>query len=154
MLAEEAYGVKTTRKDLLRFVEAQLGIVETDDKVTQAMATTRASHYRVGAMTQAMVWEQYRYPVALDDLDDLLAGNSSKMALETHPVEPIEPLLALQAEVWINKTGSTNGFGAYVAFLPAKQIGIVTLANRYYPNEARVKLAYRIINELADDKRG
>lgn len=105
MLAEEAYGVKTTRKDLLRFVEAQLGIVETDDKVTQAMATTRTSHYRVGAMTQALVWEQYRYPVALDDL---LAGNSGKMALETHPVEPIEPPLAPQAEVWINKTGSTK----------------------------------------------
>lgn len=145
LLAEEAYGVKTTSEDLLRFVEAQLGVVETDEKVAQAMAATRTGYYRVGAMTQALVWEQYRYPVVLDDL---LAGNGSKMVLESHPVEAITPPLAPQADVWINKTGSTNGFGAYVAFIPARQLGIVILANRYYPNEERVKLAHRILSEL------
>jgi len=96
-------------------------------------------------MTQALVWEQYDYPVALDDL---LTGNSSQMVLESQPVEAIAPPLPPQADAWINKTGSTNGFGAYVAFIPAKQLGIVILANRYYPNEARVRLAHRILSGL------
>ncbi|MCQ4317668.1 class C beta-lactamase [Stutzerimonas zhaodongensis] len=147
LLAAEAYGVKTTSEDLLKFVEAQLGVIKIDDKVIQAMAATRTGYYRVGEMTQALVWEQYRYPVALKDL---LVGNSSKMALEPHPVETITPPLAPQLDVWINKTGSTNGFGAYVAFVPARQLGIVILANRYYPNEERVKLAYRILTHLAE----
>lgn len=147
LLAEEAYGVKTSSEDLLRFVETQLGVVETDGEVSQAMATTRTGYYRISAMTQALVWEQYPYPVALDDL---LAGNSGTMALETHPVEAIDPPLAPQSAVWVNKTGSTNGFGAYVAFLPASRIGIVILANRYYPNEDRVKLAHRVLNELSE----
>ncbi|WP_217475721.1 class C beta-lactamase [Stutzerimonas stutzeri] len=145
LLADEAYGVKTTSQDLLRFVEAQLGTVDTDDAVRQAMATTRTGYYRIGAMTQALVWEQYDYPVALDDL---LTGNSSQMVLESQPVEPIVPPQPPQADAWINKTGSTNGFGAYLAFIPARQLGIVILANRYYPNEERVRLAHRILSEL------
>jgi beta-lactamase class C len=144
LLADEAYGVKTTSQDLLRFVEAQLGIIETDDSVRQAMAATRTGYYRVGAMTQALVWEQYDSPVALDDL---LVGNGSQMVLDSQPAEPISPPLQPQTDAWINKTGSTNGFGAYVAFIPAKQLGIVILANRHYPNEERVKLAYRILEQ-------
>ena len=146
LLANEAYGVKTTSQDLLRFVEAQLSTIETNSSVGQAITATRTGYYRVGAMTQALVWEQYDYPVALDDL---LAGNSSKMVLESQPVEPISPPLPPQNDAWINKTGSTNGFGAYLAFIPARQLGIVILANRYYPNEERVKLAYRILGQLA-----
>jgi beta-lactamase class C len=54
-----------------------------------------------------------------------------------------------QEDVLINKTGSTNGFGTYVAFLPGKKIGVVLLANKRYPNEARVTAAHEMLNRLA-----
>lgn len=59
LLAEEAYDVKTSSEDLLRFVDAQLGVVETDEAVSQAIAATQVGYYRIGAMTQALIWEQY-----------------------------------------------------------------------------------------------
>ncbi|MBC9249922.1 class C beta-lactamase [Pseudomonas alcaligenes] len=145
VLADEAYGVKTSARDLLHFVEAQLGHTELQPQLAQALRATRTGYFTLGAMTQDLIWEQYRYPVALEAL---LQGNSSQVAYQSHAVNPLQPPLPAQDAVWVNKTGSTNGFGAYVAFVPARQIGIVLLANRNYPNEARVRLAYRILSAL------
>ncbi len=99
-------------------------------------------------MTQDLIWEQYPRPVSLDTL---VAGNGYGMILEPHTVKPVAPssdAAARPAKVWINKTGSTNGFGGYVVMLPDRQVGLVMLANRNYPNAARVKTAYRILAGL------
>ena len=143
VLGAEAYGLKSSARDMLQFVEANMAMTPVEPPIKQALAQTHAGYYKVGAMTQALVWEQYAYPVPLEAL---LEGNSNKMAYETQPVQAISPPLAPQPDTWINKTGSTNGFGGYVAFVPEKKTGIVILANRNYPNEARVKLAYGILS--------
>lgn len=145
LLAAEAYGIKTSSRDLLHFVEANLGLGQLDSTLHQALSDTRQGYFQLGAMTQDLVWEQYAYPVKLADL---LQGNGPQVAYQANPVTPLQPPLPAQQQVWVNKTGSTNGFGAYVAFVPAKKIGVVILANKNYPNEERVKLAYRIIEGL------
>ena len=96
-------------------------------------------------MTQDLIWEQYAYPV---ELKTLLEGNSYQMILEATPVTKITPPMEPRNDVLINKTGSTNGFGAYVAFVPEKQLGIVILANKKYPIEDRVTIAYQIFSKL------
>lgn len=145
VLADEAYGVKSTARDMIRFVEANLGVAPVDAAIQRAIAATHTGYYQLGAMTQDLIWEQYRYPVSVDDL---VAGNSAKVAFETLPVQALQPLSAPQPAAWINKTGATNGFGAYVAFVPSRKEGIVILANRNYPNEARVRLALRVLETL------
>ncbi|WP_251976134.1 class C beta-lactamase [Salinicola avicenniae] len=145
ILDDEAYGLKTTAADLARLVQANLGLLALDDELQRAIDATRAGYYQVGAMTQDLIWEQYPLPVSLDAL---LAGNGYDMILEPNTAEAIAPPQAPRDDVWINKTGSTNGFGAYVVMLPGERTGLVMLANRNYPNEARVRAAYRILEGL------
>jgi len=96
-------------------------------------------------MTQGLGWEMYDYPT---DLDRLLEGNSADMAHKARRASRLDPPASPRADRLINKTGSTNGFAAYVAFVPAKEIGIVLLANKNYPIPARVKAAHRIMTAL------
>jgi beta-lactamase class C len=143
----EAYGVKTSASDLLRYVEANMNPTSLEKPLQQAIATTHTGYYTVGEMTQGLGWEFYNYPVTLDTL---LAGNSSQMAFEAHEVQWLNPPQSQRDTVLINKTGSTSGFGAYVAFIPAKDIGIVILANKNYPNPERVKIAHEILSALTE----
>ncbi|MDK1375928.1 MULTISPECIES: class C beta-lactamase [unclassified Sinorhizobium] len=145
VLDSEAYGVKTTAADLLRFVEANIDASKLDETLQRAIAATHVGHYKVGDMMQGLGWEMYAYPT---DLEQLLAGNSAELSFKPNKVAKLAPRLPPRDDVLINKTGSTNGFGAYAAFVPAKGIGVVLLANRNYPIPARVRVGYRILATL------
>lgn len=142
--AAEAYGVKTTAGDMIRFVEANIDPSRLDPPMRRAVETTHLGFFRTSAMIQALGWEQYPYPVALETL---LAGNAR--ALSTDPVTALTPPQAPTAPMLFNKTGSTNGFGAYVAFVPSRRIGLVMLANRNVPIPARIRAAHAILAQLA-----
>ncbi len=142
VLDTQAYGIKTTASDMLAFLEANMGDAKLDGALQQAIDATHVGYYRVDNMTQALGWETYTYPTTLARL---LTGNSSDMALEPHKVARLDPPQPPRKDVLLNKTGSTNGFGAYAAFIPARQVGIVLLANRNFPIPARVSAAYRIL---------
>ena len=145
VLGNEAYGVKTTARDLIHFTELSLGQGDASPIIRQALADTRVGYYRVGPLIQDLIWEQYPYPV---ELKSLLVGNSDKMAYENNDAIALNPPLAPQQAVWINKTGSTNGFGGYAVVVPSEQKSIVILANKNYPNSARVEFAYEILKAL------
>ncbi len=144
-LAAEAYGIRTTAADMLRFIDANMGLLRLDDARRRAIIATHTGYYRIGMMTQDLVWEQYRYPIPLSGL---LQGNSDQVVFEENRAVKIYPPSHPKSDVVINKTGSTSGFGAYVAFIPRRKTGIVLLANKSYPIEARVTAAYRILTRL------
>lgn len=144
-LDSEAYGVKTSASDLLRYVQANLEPARLEKTLQQAIAITHTGYYQVGDTTQGLGWEFYPYPVKLDTL---LNGNSAQMAYEANTVQWLNPPQAPRQDALFNKTGSTSGFGAYVAYVPQKQIGIVILANRNYPNAERIRIAHAVLEAL------
>lgn len=146
MFDAEAYGIKSTSADLLAFVQANIDPRPFDPALRRGIEYTHEGHYDVGVMTQGLGWEQYPYPVALERL---LAGNSRAMITEPNPVTRLAPARAPEAPTLFNKTGSTNGFGAYVAFVPARRMGVVMLANRNIPIPARIEAAFVILERLS-----
>ncbi|MFV9681225.1 PRC family class C beta-lactamase [Pseudomonas sp. NY15367] len=141
----EAYGLKSTAADMLRFIEANLHPNELPAPLHQAISATHRGYYQVGDMTQALGWERYTYPISLEKLQ---AGNSAEMALQPQTVERFSVPKPADGDLLLNKTGSTNGFGAYILLLPARDTGLVILANRNYPNAERVRLALQILTTL------
>ncbi len=116
----------------------------------RAINATHIGYFASGEMVQGIVWEQYPYPVRLDRL---LAGNSDTMALQSNPARELTPLSPSMPTLF-NKTGSANGFAAYVAFVPAEHIGLVVLANRNFPIQARIEAACAVLSELAAERLG
>lgn len=51
----------------------------------------------------------------------MIKGNSYAYILEPQPQQALTPPLPPQQDVILNKTGSTNGFGAYAVLLPGRR---------------------------------
>lgn len=137
----EAYGIRTTAADLLRFVQAHIDPGTLSPPLRQAIETTHQGVYQVGPMTQGLGWESYPWPVPLEQLSEGNALGRVVSEVTPLPASPAGPRL-------FNKTGSTRGFGAYAAFIPEKRLGIVLLANRVWPIPDRVAAAHEILQKL------
>ncbi|UFN71416.1 beta-lactamase [Vibrio alginolyticus] len=144
ILDAQAYGIKSTSSDMLQYIEANMGQAQLNTDIENALERTHTKYFDTDTFTQAVGWEGYDYPVSLSQL---LKGNSSDVILNAKPVQASESG-TLGRDVWYNKTGSTGGFGAYVAYVPSEKIGIVILANKNYPNAERVEAAYNIISSV------
>ncbi|WP_395021430.1 class C beta-lactamase [Dongia sp.] len=146
-IAAEAWGVVSTSDDMLRYLEVSMGVgAPVQDAVARAVAATHVGYYRSGPFIQDLIWEQYAMPVALQAMTE---GNSQQMSMKANPTTAITPPMPPRSDIIFNKTGSTSGFGAYLFAAPEQKLGIVLLANRFYPNEVRTKIAWSVMERLA-----
>ncbi|MEZ2601157.1 ACT family cephalosporin-hydrolyzing class C beta-lactamase [Kluyvera intermedia] len=146
MLDAEAYGVKTNVEDMASWVMANMTPDSVQDaSLKQGITAAQSRYWRIGSMYQGLGWEMLNWPV---DAKTVINGSDNKVALAALPVKEVNPPAPPVKASWVHKTGSTGGFGSYVAFIPEKDLGIVMLANKSYPNPARVEAAYRILSAL------
>ncbi|WP_336030044.1 ADC family extended-spectrum class C beta-lactamase [Acinetobacter pittii] len=137
-----AYGVKSTLPDMLSFIHANINPQKYPADIQRAINETHQGFYQVGTMYQALGWEEFSYPAPLQTLLD---SNSEQIVMKPNKVTAIskEPSIKM-----FHKTGSTNGFGTYVVFIPKENIGLVMLTNKRIPNEERIKAAYAVLNAI------
>lgn len=145
VLDDEAYGVKSSARDMLKLLDVELGGGNVSSQFKAAVQRTQQGQFKTAKFTQAMIWEQYPWPA---DLETMVSGNDYDFIMRPQKADKIAPALPRQKNVILNKTGATRGFGGYVVLLPGENLGIVVLANRNYPNEARVRATYSLIEAL------
>ena len=143
---QASYGFVSTADDMIRLVQANLAPQRLPAALRRTVEGTQVGYFTVGNMVQGLGWEQYRYPVALEELS---FGNSPAVSAKPRPAQPIAAPGMPTAPTLFNKTGGTRGFSSYVAFVPARQVGIVMLANKSYPGAARIRAAHAILTAIA-----
>lgn len=145
VLLDEAGGAKGSVRDVASWVQANLQPEQVSAPVLKAaIARSQQRFAQAGQMYQGLGWEMFDYPVSLSALTAMTDPDFVKGRAATI----ISPPTAAVTSSWVHKTGATNGFGAYAAFIPSRQVGIVMLSNKRYPNAQRVELAYRILEGL------
>lgn len=152
MLDAEAYGVKSTARDMLTFMQANVDpnrLSSGNAVLRNAIRTAQARYFKVGTLFQGLGWEIYDWPVTADTL---MGDSDNGVALQPRPAMLLNPVGPSQSASWVHKTGATNGFGAYIAFIPERNSGIVILANKNYPNPLRIKAAWQILQALQQEK--
>ncbi|MGJ0479126.1 class C beta-lactamase [Pantoea agglomerans] len=148
MLDAEAYGIKSTARDMLTFMQANVDpnrLSSGNAVLRNAIRTAQSRYFKVGSLYQGLGWEIYDWPVTADTL---ISDSDNGVALKPRPATLINPVGPSQNASWVHKTGATNGFGAYIAFIPEQNSGIVLLANKNYPNPLRIKAAWQILQAL------
>jgi len=145
VLLDEAGGAKASVRDIATWLQVNLKPEQVKDPVLQAgIARAQQRYAKAGQMYQGLGWEMLDYPLQLSALTamtdpDFVAGSAATLLAPPAPVA---------SNSWVHKTGATGGFGAYAAFIPSRQVGIVLLTNKRYPNAERVKLAYQVLESL------
>ena len=143
----QAYGVKSTSADMIKFLDLQIHHQKLATGLQKAIQQTQKGYFQVGAMHQGLGWEYYDYPLSLEQL---LQGNSSQVILNPMPAKKIDQdIQGKQKGRFYNKTGSTGGFGGYVAYVPQKELALVMLANKNFPNEARIEATYKVLQQIS-----
>ncbi|HKN02737.1 MAG TPA: CMY2/MIR/ACT/EC family class C beta-lactamase [Buttiauxella sp.] len=146
MLDSEAYGVKSTIEDMASWMQFNMQPEQVGDKtLRQGIELAQSRYWKIGSMYQGLGWEMLNWPV---DAKTIIDGSESNVFLAPQKALAIEPPAPAVKASWVHKTGSTGGFGTYVAFIPEQQLGIVMLANKSYPNPERVKAGYTILEAL------
>ncbi|WP_428980741.1 class C beta-lactamase [Erwinia billingiae] len=147
-LDEQAYGVKSSAQDMAKFLQANIdpdSLPSEDAVLKKSLLTAQKGYYQVGNLRQGLGWEMYDWPT---NPQTIIADSANDVALKPREVRALVPARAATPASWIHKTGSTNGFGTYIAFIPAEKLGIVMLANKNYPNPTRVEAAANILQAL------
>lgn len=144
-----AGGMKASANDMQLFLRAAIGLPGTPDRIFYPMRMTQAVYVELPEKMQGLGWEVN--DITSENFNDLLTMSDVNM-LEPLEVEEVLDQPTFDGNRLIDKTGTTDGFRAYIALIPNKKSGIVILANKRAIDSEIAKAGREILFKLAHVK--
>ena len=145
-----ADSIKASGRDMLKFLHAALALPGTPSSIITAMHMTQTAFATTDSMAQGLGW--VIYPMTQYTVADLLQP-PAEMNMGPLPAKVITSHdQQFNSNALIDKTGTTNGFRAYIALIPQQKSGIVILTNRYVDNGEIVKTGREILFSITTPK--
>ena len=144
-LFPSAGAVKASADDMAKFLSAAIGLPQTPESIFYPMRMTQTAYVDVGNTEQGLGWQIHE--LTGSNLKVLLNGGN-ELGMETEAVKEVYAEPTFNGNALIDKTGSTNGFRAYIAVIPDKKTGIVILTNRHHTGPSVLKAGREILFKL------
>ncbi len=139
--------MKASAEDMRKFLSASIGLPQTPESIFYPIRMTQTPYLGVKESAQGLGW--VIHDMSPENLKALSEG-SDGLGIETRPVVEVYSDPVFNGADLIDKTGTTDGFRAYIAVLPNKKSGIVILANRRDNSNSIVVAARDILFKLND----
>lgn len=139
-----AYGIKVSASDMQRFLSAAVGLEDTPWSISFPMRLTQAIYVKLPHQMQGLAWQIH--PLSKETLPGLLKKTSTQVMEDRIKEKLASPVY--NGNHLIDKTGSTNGFNAYIAVIPNKKTGIAILTNKRTDNNDVAVTAREILFKL------
>lgn len=145
VLFPTAGAMKVSGKDIQQFLKAAIGLPGTPIKINSAMRLTETPFVAASNMKQGLGWEIR--DIHPQQIDSLLINPLGVGAIPAKQLSANEQ--RYDANTLIEKTGTTDGFRAYIAVIPAQRSGIVILTNHFSADDQIVSTGRNILFNLA-----
>lgn len=141
--------LKASAEAMSQFLLAAVGNKQDDENIMYPMRSTQSAFVALKHKKQGLGWLIH----SLDPRDITPLLNSSvKANLVRQPVKEIYELPKYDGNALIDKSGTTQGFRAYIGVIPYKEAGISILANKKVLSDNFIKEVREILFKLNDIK--
>ena len=143
-LFSSAGAMKVSGQDMQLFLKAAIGLPGIPQVIMSAMRLTQTPYVATSKMKQGLAWEVRN--INTHELGSLV----NPLALGSIPAKQLSKNeQKFDGNALIEKTGSTDGFRAYIAVIPNRHSGIVILTNHRAIDTEIVKVGRGILLNLA-----
>ncbi len=120
-------ALRASSADMLAFLKAAIGLPGTPESILHAMRMTQTSYMTLGADGLGLGW-------SIRDVQALTLRKRLGGLFHHAQVRRVKTKKQVfKGDAFFEKTGTTEGFHAYIAVMPNKAKGIVVMVNRTMP---------------------